>query len=67
MTKDGYKIKRAAYSAAAAHSHELQCNLFGKPYEPVPDIRQRLDAHLRAHTIDKMKSEIDEINGGGDD
>jgi hypothetical protein len=61
-TKDGYKIRREAYSAAAAHSHELQCSLFGKTYEPVPEIRKRLDSHLKAHTINKMKHEIDEIN-----
>lgn len=61
-TKDGYKIKREAYSAAAAHSHELQCSLFGKKYEPVPEIRKRLDTHLTTHTVNKMKHEIDEIN-----
>ncbi len=61
-TKDGYKIKREAYSMAAAHSHELQCGLFGKKYEPVPDVRKRLDAHLKAHTINRMTQEIDEIN-----
>lgn len=66
-TQDGYKLRRAAYSAAAAHSHELQCSLFGKKYEPVPDIRQRLDAQLKTHTINQMKQEIDELNGGGDD
>jgi len=61
-TKDGYKIKREAYSMAAAHSHELQCGLFGKKYEPVPEIRKRLDAQLKTHTINRMKQEIDEIN-----
>jgi hypothetical protein len=61
-TKDGYKIRREAYSAAAAHSHELQCSLFGKTYEPVPEIRKRLDMHLTTHTINKMKHERDEIN-----
>ena len=61
-TKDGYKIRRAAYSAAAEHSHKLQCSLFGKTYEPVPEIRKRLDSHLTTHTINKMKHEIDEIN-----
>lgn len=62
MSKDGYKIRRAAYSAAAAQSHELQCSLFGKPYEPIPEVRQRLDAHLKTHTINQMKHEIAEIN-----
>ena len=61
-TKDGYKIRRAAYSAAAEHSHKLQCSLFGKTYEPVPEIRKRLDSHLTTHTVNKMKHEIDEIN-----
>jgi hypothetical protein len=61
-TKDGYKVRRAAYSAAAEHSHKLQCSLFGKTYEPVPEIRKRLDAHLTTHTVNKMKHEIDEIN-----
>jgi len=61
-TKDGYKSRREAYSAAAAHSHELQCSLFGKTYEPVPEIRKRLDLHLITHTVNKMKHEIDEIN-----
>jgi hypothetical protein len=61
-TKDGYKVRRAAYSAAAEHSHKLQCSLFGKTYEPVPEIRKRLDSHLTTHTINKMKHEIDEIN-----
>jgi hypothetical protein len=36
--------------------------LFGKTYEPVPEIRKRLDAHLTTHTVNKMKHEIDEIN-----
>jgi len=62
VTKDGYKIKRAAYSAAAEHSHKLQCSLFGKKYEPVPEIRKRLDTHLTTHTVNKMKHEIDELN-----
>ena len=62
VTKDGYKIKRAAYSAAAEHSHKLQCSLFGKKYEPVPEIRKRLDAHLTTHTVNKMKHGIDELN-----
>jgi hypothetical protein len=61
-TKDGYKVRRAAYSAAAEHSHKLQCSLFGKTYEPVPEIRKRLDSHLTTHTVNKMKHEIDEIN-----
>jgi hypothetical protein len=62
ITKDGYKLRRQAYSAAAEHSHKLQCGLFGKTYEPVPEIRKRLDAHLTTHTVNKMKHEIDEIN-----
>ena len=66
MGKDGYKIKREAYSVAAAQSHELQCSLFGKPYEPVPEIRQRLDSQLRVTEINKMKHEIDEINATPD-
>jgi hypothetical protein len=50
-TKDGYKVRRAAYSAAAEHSHKLQCSLFGKTYEPVPEIRKRLDCALNyAHS-----------------
>ena len=61
-TQDGYKVRRAAYSAAAEHSHKLQCSLFGKTYEPVPEIRKRLDSHLTTHTVNKMKHEIDEIN-----
>ena len=61
-TNDGYKVRRAAYSAAAEHSHKLQCSLFGKTYEPVPEIRKRLDSHLTTHTVNKMKHEIDEIN-----
>jgi hypothetical protein len=64
-TKDGYKIKREAYSMAAAHSHELQCGLFGKPFEPIPFIQARLNEHLRVHTVNKMKHEIDEINKEG--
>lgn len=66
-SKDGYKIRRQAYSAAAEHSHKLQCSLFGKTYEPVPEVRQRLDAHLKAHTVNQMKQEIAELNGGSDD
>ena len=59
---DSYKRRRAEDIAAAAHSHELQCSLFGKTYEPVQEIRKRLDSHLTTHTINKMKHEIDEIN-----
>ena len=59
---DGYKRRRAEDIAAAAHSHELQCSLFGKTYEPVQEIRKRLDMHLTTHTVNKMKQEIDEIN-----
>ena len=64
--RDGYKRRRAEDIAAAAHSHELQCSLFGKTYEPVQEIRKRLDMHLTTHTVDKMKQEIAEINAEGD-
>lgn len=67
MGKDGYKIKREAYTEAAAANHAMFCYFFGKPFEPIPEVRQRLDAHLKAHTIDKMTQEIAELNGGGDD
>jgi hypothetical protein len=65
--RDGYKRRRAADIAAAAHSHELQCSLFGKTYEPVQEIRKRLDMHLTTHTVNKMKHEIDEINKESND
>lgn len=63
-SKDGYKLRREAYSAAAHESHAMFCYFFGKPYEPLSEIRHRLDAQLRAHTINQMKREIDEINEG---
>jgi hypothetical protein len=61
-TTDGYKVKRAAYSVAAEENHAMFCYFFGKPFEPVPEIQTRLNQQLNAHTVNKMKQEIAEIN-----
>ena len=60
--KDGYRLKRAAYMAEARMHHELLCNFFDKPVESVVEVQERLNAQLRAHEINQMAREIEEIN-----
>jgi hypothetical protein len=62
MSKDGYKLKREAYMAEVRMHHELLCNFFDKPVEPVVEVQERLNAQLRAHEINQMAAEIEEIN-----
>jgi hypothetical protein len=59
--KDGYKLKRAAYMAEARMHHELLCNFFDKPVEPVVEVQKRLNFQLRAHEINQMAQEIAEL------
>jgi hypothetical protein len=63
--KDGYKRKRAAYMAEARMHHELLCNFFDKPVEPVVEVQKRLNFQLRAHEINQMVAEIENINEEG--
>jgi hypothetical protein len=51
--------------AEARMHHELLCNFFDKPVESVVEVQERLNAQLRAHEINQMAREIEEINEEG--
>lgn len=61
-SKDGYKLKREEYARQAADNHKMLNTFFGRKTEPLSEIRRRLDAQLRLTEVNKMQSEIAEIN-----
>lgn len=61
-SKDGYKLKREEYARQAEENNQLLYGFFGRKAEPVAEIRQRLDAQLRLTEVNKMRSEIAELN-----
>jgi hypothetical protein len=61
MSKDGYKLKREAYMAEVRMHHELLCNFFGKPVEPIAVVHERLRQNLKKHEVDQMAQEIAEL------
>jgi len=62
ISKDTYKLRREEYARKVAQSNALLYGFFGKEAEPVPEVQARLNQQLRLTEINKMKSEIAEIN-----
>jgi hypothetical protein len=62
MGHDGYKQRREADAQRARENNELLYGFFGKQAEPIREVQARLNAQLKAHEINKMVSEINEIN-----
>jgi hypothetical protein len=62
MGHDGYKQRREAEAQRVRENNELLYGFFGKQAEPIREVQQRLNAQLRVTEVNKMKSEINEIN-----
>jgi hypothetical protein len=62
MGHDGYKLRREADAQRARENNELLYGFFGKQAEPIREVQARLNAQLRVTEVNKMKSEINEIN-----
>lgn len=62
ITKDGYKLRREADEQRARENNELLYGFFGKRAESIREVQLRLHAQLQAREINKMKSEIAELN-----
>jgi hypothetical protein len=62
MGHDGYKQRREADAQRARENNELLYGFFGKRAESIREVQSRLHAQLQAREINKMKSEIAELN-----
>jgi hypothetical protein len=62
ITKDGYKLRREEDERRARENNELLYGFFGKRAESIREVQLRLHAQLQAREINKMKSEIAELN-----
>lgn len=62
MGHDGYKLRREADAQRARENNELLYGFFGKQAESIREVQARLNAQLRVTEVNKMKSEINEIN-----
>jgi uncharacterized protein with gpF-like domain len=62
MGHDGYKQRREAEEKRIRENNELLYGFFGKQAEPIREVQQRLNTQLRVTEVNKMKSEINEIN-----
>lgn len=62
MSSDGYKQRREEDAQRARENNELLYGFFGKRAEPIREVQSRLHAQLQAREINKMKSEIAELN-----
>ena len=62
MGHDGYKQRREEDAQRARENNELLYGFFGKRAESIREVQSRLHAQLQAREINKMKSEIAELN-----
>ena len=62
MGHDGYKQRREAEAQRARDNNYLLYTFFGMKCESIREVQQRLNTHLRVTEVNKMKSEINEIN-----
>ena len=60
--KDTYRLRREAEEKRIRENNYLLYTFFGKQAEPIREVQQRLNAQLRVTEVNKMKSEINEIN-----
>jgi hypothetical protein len=60
--KDLYKLRREADEQRVRENNLLLYGFFGKQVESIREVQQRLNAQLQAHEVNKMKSEIAELN-----
>jgi uncharacterized protein with gpF-like domain len=60
--KDTYRLRREAEEKRIRENNYLLYTFFGKQAEPIREVQQRLNTQLRATEVNKMKSEINEIN-----
>jgi hypothetical protein len=62
MSSDGYKQRREEEMRWVLNNNELLYGFFGRKAESIREVQQRLHAQLQAREINKMKSEIAELN-----
>ena len=62
MSSDGYKQRREADAQRARENNQLLYGFFGKQAESIREVQQRLNQQLRLTEVNKMKSEIAELN-----
>ena len=60
--KDTYRLRREAEEKRIRENNYLLYTFFGKQAEPIREVQQRLNTQLRVTEVNKMKSEINEIN-----
>lgn len=60
--KDTYKLRREAEEKRIRENNYLLYTFFGMKSEPIREVQQRLNTQLRVTEVNKMKSEINEIN-----
>ena len=59
---DAYKMRREADDQRIRENNELLYTFFGKKSEPIREVQVRLNAQLKATEVNKMASEIAELN-----
>jgi hypothetical protein len=62
MSSGGYKQRREEEMRWVLNNNELLYGFFGRKAESIREVQQRLHAQLQAREINKMKSEIAELN-----
>lgn len=62
INKDLYKLRREEEEQRIRENNQLLYGFFGKQSEPIRDVQARLNEQLKAREINKMASEIAEIN-----
>ena len=59
---DSYKRRKEIEAAVAKENNTLLYGFFGMKPEPIGEVQQRLNKQLQATEINKMLSEIAELN-----
>lgn len=62
VNKDLYKLRREAEEQRIRENNLLLYGFFGRQAEPIREVQLRLNAQLKATEVNKMLSEIAEIN-----
>lgn len=62
MNYEGYKQRREEEMRWVLNNNQLLYGFFGKQAESIREVQQRLNQQLRLTEVNKMKSEIAELN-----
>lgn len=66
MGIDPYKQRRNEEDQWVRDNNALLYGFFGRQVDSIREVQQRLNMQLKAHEINKMRSEINEINAAGE-